>query len=170
MPNTGKGSSRSDVSDLFGRDVGADKPKTHKQDAIDYYGTTPDFHKSFYMLDDGRYLNGTEPGGDYYGHRTLDHRNIGILYPDIPSDGGNKSMNAFMDEGNIRLQPETRSMSIRKKPTESQLRNIMSLARQGKLDMLEIVKNPNWTPDNVYLEDIMTPGQVMSFLNDAFGI
>ena len=78
-------------------------------------------------------------------------------------------MNQFMNEGNIRMQPETHSLSFTKKPTNAQMQAIMKLARNGKLDTIEYVKNPNWNSDNVYLENIFSPGQVLGFINELFG-
>lgn len=152
---------------IFGRKI-APEQTGHKQAAIDIFGTTDNPRHAFYMLDDGRFLSGFEEGGDPYGYRTLDHGRIGDVYTDSYS-GGHEYMDQFMDEGNIRMQPETNSLSFRKRPTEAQMRAILDLVRRGKLDTIEYVKNPQWNSDNMYLEDIFSPGQVIGFINDIFG-
>ena len=154
---------KDEVSETFGRDM------SHKQKAIDRFGVTDNPRHGFYMLDDGRYLNGLEKGGNPMGYRSLDHGEIGDIYADTYS-GGHEYMDKFMDEGNIRMQPETKSLSMRKRPTEKQMQAIMRLVRNNGLDTIEIVKNPQWTPDNVYLEDIFTTGQVTDFINKNFGV
>lgn len=153
---------KNDVSELFGRDI------SHKQKAIDTFGVTDIPRHGFFMLDDGRYLSGLEKGADPRGNRTLDHGSIGDVYSE-GHDGGHGYMYKFMDEGNIRMQPESNSLSFTKKPTEAQMRSIMRLVRDGKLDTMEYVRNPNWNEDNEYLNDIMTTGQVIDFINRVFG-
>lgn len=152
---------------IFGRKLPPEK-MSHKQAAIDMFGITDNPRHAFYMLDDGRFLSGLEEGGNPFGYRSLDHGAIGGIYADTFS-GGHEYMDQFMDEGNIRMQPETSSLSFRKRPTEAQMSVILDLVRRGKLDTIEYVKNPQWSSDNMYLEDIYAPGQVVGFINEVFG-
>lgn len=72
------------------------------------YGTTDFFESAIWLLDDGTLLNGDEGNG----YRTIDHTSIeGTL---------NMSCDEIMDNGIIRLMPESPGFEIHKDPTYEQ--------------------------------------------------
>lgn len=90
-----------------------------KDDAKDYFGTTNYWKIAFYINTDGTLLDGSgKKFGSSGSSRTLDHREVA----DIMADGteGTEAMLKYMEEGNIRFQPEARNFEIMKKPTLEQ--------------------------------------------------
>ena len=135
-----------------------------RKKAIKTFGITNNFNHAFYMLPDGRMLNGSGSG---YG-RDRDHRDIGESYLDANVDiqqlsrGGNShNMEDFMRHGNLRIMPENNSIELYNKPTSQQYRQIVNLWRNGYLNNLEANSN--------YLEDIQSERQIADFFKKAFG-
>lgn len=93
----------------------------HKQKAIDEFGTTYDYRKAAYILDDGRYLDFS--GGQQT--RMEDHRYISQIY-DESFDSMSDYLTNFMNEGNIRVMPETGAIDISSavEPTNAQYKKI----------------------------------------------
>ncbi len=96
---------------------GSETAALHKQRAIDEYGTTFDYRKAAYILDDGRYLDFS------YGQnrRVEDHRSISSVY-DEDFDSATEYLTSFMNEGNIRVSPESNGIDISSvaEPTKEQ--------------------------------------------------
>lgn len=89
------------------------------QRAVDIYGTTEDIRESGFILRDGRFLDLSEKNnGGESGMRSADHRDIAQCYDD--NIDGTEAMMRFMNEGNIRLNPESGGIDISAPPTEQQ--------------------------------------------------
>ena len=147
------------------------KPERSTQEQIDkirkyalkHFGTTDNFDNAFYMLPDGRMLNGSQSG--YM--REYDHRDIGEAYVNSNVDirelnrGGNThNMEDFMKWGNHRIMPENKSIELYTKPTSEQYRAIVNLWKNGKLNNLEVNRD--------YLEDIQSESQIANFFRKHF--
>jgi len=147
------------------------KPERSTQEQIDKvrkhllkkHGTTNDFNRAFYMLPDGRMLNGSL--GGYM--RDTDHREISDAYIDNDIEireqnrgGTGHYMEDFMKHGNYRIMPENKSIELYTKPTSEQYRTIVNLWRSGKLDNLEVNGN--------YLENIDSESQIANFFRKHF--
>ena len=94
--------------------------ETHTSVAKEEFGTTYDYRKAGYILDDGSYLDLSEGQS----RRTQDHRSVGYLFDEIDyaTEGMSAGMIRFMNEGNIRIQPESGGLDISNvvQPTEKQ--------------------------------------------------
>lgn len=86
--------------------------------AISYFGTTNDFNETGYILPDGTLLDFSEKqNGGMCGMRTLDHREVAeILH--LPQT---ESLIQFMNDGCIRVMPESPGLDISVPPTSEQL-------------------------------------------------
>lgn len=108
-------------------------PRTDEQreklfeDAKAKYGTTKNFNAAGYMLPDGSLLDFSEAndGGDP-NSRSLDHRDIeGIIMDNgVEYDSRWMYIADFMNEGAIRLLPESAGINMIKAPTEEQRKKI----------------------------------------------
>lgn len=103
----------------------------HRQEAIKHYGTTENFEAAAYLLPDGKMLDFTE--GNAGEQRGADHRNIQTIFG--PAELGQNAvqadyLNRFMEEGNIRLMPESPGvdLSAAAKPTKAQFARIAEMA------------------------------------------
>lgn len=137
-----------------------DKIRKH---AIKHFGITDDFNRAFYMLPDGRLLNGSLGGFD----RDTDHREIGDSYvannvdiQELNRGGNTHNMEDFMRQGHLRVMPENKSIELYTRPTSEQYRSIVNLWRNGKLDNLEV--------DRDYLENIESESQIANFFRKHF--
>jgi hypothetical protein len=90
-----------------------------------FYGTTEDPYSAGYLLPDGEMLDFSEGGGQ---GRTLDHRNIGIVYP-ASDDEPYVKMHRFVAAGALRMAQfnlfdramRALGFSAHKKPTREQM-------------------------------------------------
>lgn len=96
----------------------------HKERAIEEFDTTYDYRKAGYILDDGEYLDLSEGQN----RRTQDHRSVGIVFDDLDygRDGMSIGMISFMNEGNIRILPESGGVDISNvvEPTSKQYQKL----------------------------------------------
>lgn len=101
-----------------------EQAQLHKDRAVEEYGITDNPFLAGYILDDGNYLDFSEGQNT----RTLDHRSIGYVFDDYNpmTDGMSKAMIRFMNEGNIRVHPESNGIDISEvvEPTQSQYNSI----------------------------------------------
>lgn len=91
--------------------------------AEDYFGTTYKINEAGYLLTDGKMLDfsGKHEGAPG-GYRTVDHRDITDAFEGNFGDGSySGGMIKFIQEGNIRLAPESGGINLAVKPTQSQL-------------------------------------------------
>ena len=106
-----------------------EEAKAIKESAVNEFGTTGDYMKAGYILDDGQYLDLSEEQPT----RTQDHRSVGVLFDglDYARDGMNAGMIKFMNEGNIRVQPESGGLDISNvvEPTYEQYSTIRDFLR-----------------------------------------
>ena len=142
------------------------------ESAINEFGITDDFSKSFYMLPDGRMLDGTYKGSTR--GRSVDHREISSAYdahdysPSKDASGSDYMLD-YMKKGNIRMIPENKSIDILTKPSKEQLNQIYKMFNSGKLESINITK-----PDSKYgetldiLENIKNEEQISNFIRKNF--
>lgn len=144
-----------------------------RQAAIDEFGLTDRFGDAFYMLPNGKMLNGS--GGS--GRRIYDHRdinspyaNVGIDLRELDQGGNTTNMLDFMRGGHLRIIPENEAIDIMSKPTDEQMNAIYGLWRRGKLNNLQ-ASNPNdkYGQQLGYLEGIKSERQIADFINKHFG-
>ena len=93
------------------------------QKAKDYFGTTYKVSEAGYLTSDGRMLDfsGKKFGGSA-GYRSMDHREITDAFDGDYGDGSySGGMVQFMQEGNIRLIPESGGINLAVKPNKEQL-------------------------------------------------
>lgn len=78
--------------------------------AIQEFGTTTNPYKAGYLMPSGKMLDLSEGQN----RRTQDHRTVGVLFDnlDYGRDGMSAGMIQFMNQGNIRLQPEGYGVDI----------------------------------------------------------
>ena len=101
----------------------AEQRKQNDKTALDYFGRTYKWSETGYVLLNGARLDfsGRHEGGPG-GYRTVDHRDIiDALGEDY--GGGNYSggMVRFMQEGNIRISPESGGINLAVMPTKAQM-------------------------------------------------
>lgn len=154
------------ASEVGGVDVtNKNSSKKLKERALAEFGRTYDFYKAFWLTEDGIMLNGDEGGG----YRSLDHRSVVRIYEDEDFDTQTSYMLDFKRKGNIRISPESNSIDITAKPTEKQMQQIANWVRRGYITAIEIDKDKSdYSSDSEYLDDIMTVGQALRFINDNF--
>ena len=87
--------------------------------AIKHFGITNDIREAGYILTNGKFLDLSEKNnGGKAGTRNADHRDVNICYENL---GNTEALIQFMNEGNIRLMPETAGIDIATKPNKEQL-------------------------------------------------
>lgn len=80
-----------------------------RKQTLEKFGTTKDWNETGYILKGGEQLNFR--GGAEYSHRSVDHREVAEFFDEegiTPSE----AMVNFINEGNIRIMPETPGMTI----------------------------------------------------------
>ena len=101
----------------------AEQRKQNDKTALDYFGRTYKWSETGYVLLNGARLDfsGRHEGGTG-GYRTVDHRDIidalGEAYGGGDYSGG---MVRFMQEGNIRISPESGGINLAVMPTKAQM-------------------------------------------------
>ena len=134
-------------------------------DAKKEFGTTTDMREAGYLLPDGSMLDFSD--GER-GTRTLDHRNIARIITDRTYDTRTEYMDDFVNEGAIRLIPESGTFSIAQQPTDSQkdiLRNFI-YKNNGEVDV-EIYKDGH-SVANPYYRERTSPQRVLNDIDAYF--
>ena len=97
--------------------------KAHDKTAVSYFGKTYKWSETGYVLLDGSKLDfsGRHEGGPG-GYRTVDHRDIvDALGEDYGGGDYSGGMVQFMQEGNIRISPESGGINLAVMPTKAQM-------------------------------------------------
>ena len=134
-------------------------------DAKKEFGTTTDMREAGYLLPDGSMLDFSDGES---GTRTLDHRNIAGIITDRTYDTRTEYMDDFVNEGAIRLIPESGTFSIAQQPTDSQkdiLRNFI-YKNNGEVDV-EIYKDGH-SVANPYYRERTSPTRVLNDIDAYF--
>lgn len=94
--------------------------------AREYFGTTTNINEAGYIMQDGSMLDfsGKKFGGQA-GYRTMDHREISSAFEE---DGFNVEMTDFIDNGNIRFLPESKTFLMSRMPTPQQIEQIQKIS------------------------------------------
>lgn len=101
----------------------AEQRKQNDKTALDYFGRTYKWSETGYVLLNGARLDfsGRHEGGPG-GYRTVDHRDIiDALGEDYGGGDYSGGMVRFMQEGNIRISPESGGINLAVMPTEAQM-------------------------------------------------
>ena len=101
----------------------AEQRKQNDKTALDYFGRTYKWSETGYVLLNGARLNfsGRHEGGPG-GYRTVDHRDIiDALGEDYGGGDYSGGMVRFMQEGNIRISPESGGINLAAMPTKAQM-------------------------------------------------
>ena len=100
-----------------------------RKQAVKEFGYTPYFYDAGYITPNGKMLNFSGEKGQHYGARGEDHRAIGRVYANVE---GSKAMFKFMNEGNIRIMPESPGLDISSnvKPSTEQYATIRKFVRE----------------------------------------
>lgn len=101
----------------------AEQRKQNDKTALDYFGRTYKWSETGYVLLNGARLDfsGRHEGGSG-GYRTVDHRDIiDALGEDYGGGDYSGGMVRFMQEGNIRISPESGGINLAVMPTKAQM-------------------------------------------------
>lgn len=101
----------------------AEQRKQNDKTALDYFGRTYKWSETGYVLLNGARLDfsGRHEGGPG-GYRTVDHRDIiDALGEDYGGGDYSGGMVRFMQEGNIRISPESGGINLAVMPTKAQM-------------------------------------------------
>ena len=101
----------------------AEQRKQNDKIALDYFGRTYKWSETGYVLLNGARLDfsGRHEGGQG-GYRTVDHRDIiDALGEDYGGGDYSGGMVRFMQEGNIRISPESGGINLAVMPTKAQM-------------------------------------------------
>lgn len=138
-------------------------------DAKKEFGTTTDMREAGYLLPDGSMLdfskknNGGEPG-----RRGADHRDIARVINDRSYGTMTEYLDDFINEGAIRLIPESGAFSVAQQPTKEQkniLRNFI-YRYNGEVDV-EIYKDGH-SVANPYYRERTSPTRVLNDIDAYF--
>lgn len=106
----------------FSREFTQEEADEHRKAAVSYFGKTYRWNETGYLLTDGTRLDfsGRHEGGPG-GYRSVDHRDIVDALGDDYSGGSySGGMVNFMQEGNIRISPESGGINLQTAPTKAQ--------------------------------------------------
>ena len=140
--------------------------------ALNEFGETEDFTKGIYMLPNGKMIDGTYKGATK--GRSIDHRDISSAYDEnnisFKKDASASDyMLDYMKRGNIRLQPEIKSVDIISKPTKEQLNLIYKMFNDGKLEAINITNPKSEYGETLdLLKDIKSEEQISNFIRKNF--
>ena len=147
----------------------ADEREKLFKDAKDEFGTTRDFREAEYLLPDGSMLDFSEKNnGGEPGRRGADHRDIARVINDRSYDTKTEYLDDFINEGAIRLIPESGAFSVAQQPTKEQknmLRNFI-YRYNGEVEV-EIYKNGHSVADPYYRERT-SPTRVLNDIDAYF--
>ncbi|MDD4779222.1 MAG: hypothetical protein PHT02_01270 [Tissierellia bacterium] len=114
---------------------------TTLQNIINHFGITEDIREAGYILINGQFLDLSEKNnGGEVGYRTADHRDINMFYD---NKSNTESLIAFMNEGNIRLTPETKGIDITIKPNKEQQQALRQFINYFKGECLLDISDEN---------------------------
>ena len=142
-------------------------PKENDKTALAYFGKTYKWSETGYVLLDGSRLDfsGRHEGGSG-GYRSVDHRDISDAFGGDFGDGSyTGGMVQFMQEGNIRISPESGGINLAVMPTRAQMDSLSDFISRERgeviLDIddengntLSSTEYPKGTHANKVLQDI----------------
>ena len=145
----------------------AASPKENDKTALAYFGKTYKWSETGYVLLDGSKLDfsGRHEGGSG-GYRSVDHRDISDAFGGDFGDGSyTGGMVQFMQEGNIRISPESGGINLAVMPTKAQMDSLSDFISRERgeviLDIddengntLSSTEYPKGTHANKVLQDI----------------
>ena len=145
----------------------AASPKENDKTALAYFGKTYKWSETGYVLLDGSRLDfsGRHEGGSG-GYRSVDHRDISDAFGGDFGDGSyTGGMVQFMQEGNIRISPESGGINLAVMPTRAQMDSLSDFISRERgeviLDIddengntLSSTEYPKGTHANKVLQDI----------------
>ena len=147
----------------------ADEREKLFKDAKNEFGTTRDFREAGYLLPDGSMLDFSEKkNGGEPGRRGADHRDIARVINDRSYDTMTEYLDDFINEGAIRLIPESGAFSVAQQPTKEQkniLRNFI-YRYNGEVEV-EIYKNGHSVADPYYRERT-SPTRILNDIDAYF--
>ena len=138
-------------------------------DAKKDFGTTTDMREAGYLLPDGSMLDFSEKNnGGEPGRRGADHRDIARVINDRSYGTMTEYLDDFVNEGAIRLIPESGAFSVAQQPTKEQkniLRNFI-YRYNGEVDV-EIYKDGH-SVANPYYRERTSPTRVLNDIDAYF--
>lgn len=138
-------------------------------DAKNEFGTTTDMREAGYLLPDGSMLDFSEKNnGGEPGRRGADHRDIARVINDRSYGTMTEYLDDFINEGAIRLIPESGAFSVAQQPTKEQkniLRNFI-YRYNGEVDV-EIYKDGH-SVANPYYRERTSPQRVLNDIDAYF--
>lgn len=145
-----------------------EKEKLHIERAEEIFGYTDDFEKAGYLTWDGKLLDFSD-GSD---RRIEDHRAINQVF-DETFDTNSDYLIKFMNEGNIRINPETPGIEISNftEPSNAQLDMIEEYADWNKYGGYFVVDFCNKYGDNIgslEYENNINPSRIIDDINEFF--
>ena len=123
MPNRGDENTVFAKFSASANQMSAEQRKQNDKTALDYFGRTYKWSETGYVLLNGARLDfsGRHEGGPG-GYRTVDHRDIiDALGEDYGGGDYSGGMVRFMQEGNIRISPESGGINLAVMPTKAQM-------------------------------------------------
>lgn len=119
--------------------------KAHDQAALDYFGKTYRWNETGYLLLNGTKLDfsGRHEGGNG-GYRSVDHRDIiDALGEDYGGDSYTGGMVRFMQEGNIRISPESGGINLAVMPTKAQMEALSDFISRERGEVILDIDDAN---------------------------
>ena len=117
--------------------------KQNDKAALDYFGKTYNWNETGYILLNGSRLDfsGRHEGGPG-GYRTVDHRDIiDALGEDYGGGDYSGGMVRFMQEGNIRISPESGGINLSVRPTNAQMEALSSFISKERGEVILDIDN-----------------------------
>ncbi len=157
---------RSLLADTLASDTeGRDSVKKAEQ----YFGTTKNIKEAGYLLTDGKLLDFSgRNNGATGGYRTVDHREITDALGDDYGASTN-GMVKFMQEGNIRLSPESGGINLSVKPNATQINTLSDyISRYGGEVILDIDNEYGDTAFSMEYPRRTSVRRILSDINNYF--
>lgn len=159
--------SERESQEKFSADDTTATPQENDKTALDYFGKTYKWSETGYVLLNGARLDfsGRHEGGSG-GYRSVDHRDIiDALGDDYGGGDYSGGMVRFMQEGNIRISPESGGINLAVMPTKAQMDSLSDFISKERGEvMLDIddargntissTEYPRGTHANKVLQDI----------------
>lgn len=141
------------------------------QSAVQFFGRTSSWNETGYLLEDGTKLDfsGRHEGAPG-GYRTVDHRDILDAFDGDYGDGSySGSMIQFMQEGNIRISPESGGINLMLQPTRAQETTLRDFISKNDGEVILDIDKPNGdTVASVEYPSGTKPSKVLSDIRNYF--
>lgn len=127
------------------KDYGDAEQRDHRKKAIAFFGKTYNWNETGYLTPAGTKLDfsGRHEGGPG-GYRTVDHRDIrDAIGEDYGGDDYSGSMVQFMNEGNIRISPESGGINLSVEPTKSQMDALSDFIGKNRVEVILDLDTPD---------------------------